>query len=49
MDGRPNRVNKATFSNLPGAVWTQPERKKIMEKAVDLEVTLACLGFFAFY
>ena len=24
VDGRPSRVNKAVFSNLPGAVWTQP-------------------------
>ena len=24
MDGRPSRENKASFSNLLGALWTQP-------------------------
>ena len=23
VDGRPNRVNKAVFSDLPGVVWTE--------------------------
>jgi len=25
VDGRPNRRNKATFSNFSGAMWTVPE------------------------
>ena len=26
MDGRPNRKNRAAFSNLSSVVWTEPDR-----------------------
>ena len=28
MDGRPNRGNKAAFSNPSGVVWTEPKGNK---------------------
>ena len=35
MDGRPNRRNKAAFSNFFGVVWTRP--KKVVVKIQRIE------------
>ena len=31
MDGRPNRRNKAAFSNFSGVVWTMPKQTRTVK------------------
>ena len=41
MDGRPNRRNKAAFSNFYGVVWTKP--KRIFVVLCEQSYSLYCL------
>ena len=48
MDGRPNRRNKAAFSNFSGVVHGRPPRKYVENKLEIAKVTFSFV-FFSSY